>query len=160
MIDKCVDGLFRIKLVLFFDSYDRSLGWKINKDILCAGLLRENLFHFRATTLGAHHVRDAEFHDLGASLLVGGPSQVCLRNGRLGSLFAATNDQTNENNQECESTHDDFLSLHYRQLATTGNSSGFSAAMARISSVIFIEQYFGPHMLQKWALLKVSAGKV
>jgi hypothetical protein len=38
-------------------------------------------------------------------------------------------------------------------LAGTGTSSGFSAAIARISSVIFIEQYFGPHMLQKWALL-------
>jgi hypothetical protein len=37
--------------------------------------------------------------------------------------------------------------------ATTGNSSGRSAAIARISSVIFIEQYFGPHVLQKWALL-------
>ncbi len=30
----------------------------------------------------------------------------------------------------------------------------------RISSVIRIEQYFGPHMLQKWALLNVSCGKV
>jgi hypothetical protein len=37
-------------------------------------------------------------------------------------------------------------------------SSGFSAAIARMSSVIFIEQYFGPHMLQKWALLNVSCG--
>ena len=45
-------------------------------------------------------------------------------------------------------------------VATTGNSSGFSAAIARISSVIFIEQYFGPHMLQKWALLNVSCGSV
>ncbi len=36
----------------------------------------------------------------------------------------------------------------------------FVPAIARISSVIFIEQYFGPHMLQKWALLKVSAGRV
>src|SRR6188768_1428416 len=48
--------------------------------------------------------------------------------------------------------------FYYYVLATTGNSSGFSAAIARISSVIFIEQYFGPHILQKWALLKVSAG--
>ena len=39
-------------------------------------------------------------------------------------------------------------------------SSGFSAAMARMSSVIFMEQYLGPHMLQKWALLKVSCGRV
>ena len=39
--------------------------------------------------------------------------------------------------------------------ATTGNSSGFSAAIARISSVIFIEQYFEPHMLQKWAFIQV-----
>ena len=43
---------------------------------------------------------------------------------------------------------------------TTGNSSGFSAAIARISSVIFIEQYFGPHMLQKWALLKFSGSVI
>ena len=34
------------------------------------------------------------------------------------------------------------------------------AAISRMSSVIFIEQYFGPHMLQKWALLKVSCGNV
>ena len=47
---------------------------------------------------------------------------------------------------------------HYS--AATGNSSGFSAAIARMSSVIFIEQYFGPHMLQKWALLNVSCGSV
>src|SRR5215203_2632548 len=33
-------------------------------------------------------------------------------------------------------------------------------AILRISSVIFIEQYFGPHMLQKWADLKVSCGSV
>jgi hypothetical protein len=37
---------------------------------------------------------------------------------------------------------------------TTGNPPAW--AMSRMSSVIFIEQYFGPHMLQKWALLKVS----
>jgi hypothetical protein len=36
----------------------------------------------------------------------------------------------------------------------TGNGISLSAAIARISSVIFIEQYLGPHMLQKWALLK------
>jgi hypothetical protein len=35
-----------------------------------------------------------------------------------------------------------------------------AAAMSRISCEIFIEQYFGPHMLQKWALLKVSWGSV
>ena len=34
------------------------------------------------------------------------------------------------------------------------------AAISRMSSVIFIEQYFGPHMLQKWALLNVSCGSV
>ena len=33
-------------------------------------------------------------------------------------------------------------------------------AILRISSVIFIEQYFGPHMLQKWAALNVSCGSV
>jgi hypothetical protein len=48
--------------------------------------------------------------------------------------------------------------------AANGNavasSSAFSAAIARMSSVIFIEQYFGPHMLQKWALLNVSCGSV
>jgi hypothetical protein len=43
---------------------------------------------------------------------------------------------------------------------STGTSNGRSAAIARISSVIFIEQYFGPHMLQKCALLNVSAGSV
>ena len=46
----------------------------------------------------------------------------------------------------------------------TGNAAppGTSpaAAMSRISWEIFIEQYFGPHMLQKWALLKVSCGRV
>ena len=42
----------------------------------------------------------------------------------------------------------------------TGNGSSPSAAIARMSSVIFIEQYFGPHMLQKWALLNVSCGSV
>jgi hypothetical protein len=31
-----------------------------------------------------------------------------------------------------------------------------SLAILRMSSVMRIEQYFGPHMLQKWALLKVS----
>ena len=35
-----------------------------------------------------------------------------------------------------------------------------AAAMSRMSCVIFIEQYFGPHMLQKWALLNVSCGSV
>ena len=35
-----------------------------------------------------------------------------------------------------------------------------AAAMSRISCEIFIEQYFGPHMLQKWALLNVSCGSV
>ena len=34
------------------------------------------------------------------------------------------------------------------------------SAILRMSSVIFIEQYFGPHMLQKWALLNVSCGSV
>jgi hypothetical protein len=34
------------------------------------------------------------------------------------------------------------------------------AAILRMSSVIRIEQYLGPHMLQKWALLKVSWGSV
>ena len=38
--------------------------------------------------------------------------------------------------------------------------SSCSAAIFRMSSVIFIEQYLGPHMLQKWALLKVSWGRV
>jgi len=33
-------------------------------------------------------------------------------------------------------------------------------ASCRISSVIFIEQYFGPHMLQNWAVLKLSCGSV
>jgi hypothetical protein len=37
---------------------------------------------------------------------------------------------------------------HY--FVATGSSSGLSAAMARMSSVIFIEQYFGLHMLHKW----------
>ena len=37
----------------------------------------------------------------------------------------------------------------------TGNSSGRSAAMARISSVNFIEQYIGPHMLQKCAAVEL-----
>jgi len=34
----------------------------------------------------------------------------------------------------------------------SGASSGPPAAIARISSVIFIEQYFGLQLLQKWAL--------
>jgi len=33
--------------------------------------------------------------------------------------------------------------------APVGTSSGLSAAIARMSSVIFIEQFFGPRMLQK-----------
>ena len=40
------------------------------------------------------------------------------------------------------------------------SSCALASAILRMSSVIFIEQYFGPHMLQKWALLKVSAGSV
>ncbi len=45
--------------------------------------------------------------------------------------------------------------------SVVGNSTNFfSLAICRMSSVIFIEQYFGPHMLQKWALLNVSCGKV
>jgi hypothetical protein len=44
----------------------------------------------------------------------------------------------------------------------TGSAPPFAsaAAISRISCEIFIEQYFGPHMLQKWALLKVSCGSV
>ena len=44
----------------------------------------------------------------------------------------------------------------------TGSDPPFAsaAAISRISCEIFIEQYFGPHMLQKWALLKVSCGSV
>ena len=38
-----------------------------------------------------------------------------------------------------------------RYFAATGTSSGFSAAIARMSSVIFIEQYFGPKRLQQQA---------
>src|ERR1700686_2267837 len=48
------------------------------------------------------------------------------------------------------------------------NSRDFSAMpdwapspyFARISSVIFIEQNFGPHMEQKWAVLAPSCGRV
>ncbi len=47
-----------------------------------------------------------------------------------------------------------------RHYALGNSTSFFSAAILRISSVIFIEQYLGPHMLQKWALLKVSWGSV
>ena len=43
----------------------------------------------------------------------------------------------------------------FHACAATGSSNGLSAAIARMSSVIFIEQYFGPHMLQEWA---ASAG--
>ncbi len=39
-------------------------------------------------------------------------------------------------------------------------TSSLAWAIFRISSVIRIEQYLGPHMLQKWALLKVSWGSV
>jgi hypothetical protein len=39
--------------------------------------------------------------------------------------------------------------VHIGASSATDISGGFSAAIARISSVIFIEQYFGPHMLQK-----------
>jgi hypothetical protein len=35
-----------------------------------------------------------------------------------------------------------------------------AAVISRMSSVIFIEQHFGPHMRHKWALSKVSCGSV
>ncbi len=37
---------------------------------------------------------------------------------------------------------------------TTDSCPPCSAAISRMSSVIRIEQYFGPHMLQKWADLE------
>jgi hypothetical protein len=52
----------------------------------------------------------------------------------------------------------DASAAHGSWIAT--GSSAPAAAMSRISWEIFIEQYFGPHMLQKWALLKVSWGSV
>src|SRR4029079_9130386 len=48
---------------------------------------------------------------------------------------------------------------HYAFAGSMTTSSLFSAIL-RISSVIFIEQYLGPHMLQKWADLNVSCGSV
>lgn len=38
----------------------------------------------------------------------------------------------------------------YRYFTVAGTSSGFSAAIVRMSAVIFIEQYFGPHMLHRY----------
>ncbi|QDU74015.1 hypothetical protein Pan97_10150 [Bremerella volcania] len=48
----------------------------------------------------------------------------------------------------------------YEPLSVCRAISSSCEAIARISSVIFMLQYFGPHMLQKCALLKVSCGKV
>jgi hypothetical protein len=45
-------------------------------------------------------------------------------------------------------------------IGSLGVPAASAAAISRMSCVIFIEQYFGPHMLQKWALLKVSCGSV
>ena len=45
-------------------------------------------------------------------------------------------------------------------IGSLGVPAASAAAMSRMSCVIFIEQYFGPHMLQKWALLNVSCGSV
>src|SRR5688572_8442982 len=50
-------------------------------------------------------------------------------------------------------------SLSHRAGSITARGSPV-AAILRMSSVIRIEQYLGPHMLQKWALLKVSCGSV
>ncbi len=40
------------------------------------------------------------------------------------------------------------------------DTSSFAFAILRMSSVIRIEQYLGPHIEQKWALLNVSCGSV
>src|SRR5262245_33580666 len=50
-------------------------------------------------------------------------------------------------------------SNHYALAGSIATSSP-CCAILRMSSVIFIEQYLGPHMLQKWADLKVSCGSV
>src|ERR1700756_1434730 len=48
----------------------------------------------------------------------------------------------------------------YSSLPASLNSPDFAAIAARTSSVIFIEQNFGPHIEQKWATLAPSAGRV
>lgn len=62
---------------------------------------------------------------------------------------------------EVQAQDDPVTFAWMKHYSVVGNSTScFSLAILRMSSVIFIEQYLGPHMLQKCALLKVSCGKV
>ena len=45
-------------------------------------------------------------------------------------------------------------------IGSLGVPAASAAAISRMSSVIFIEHHFGPHMRHKWALSKVSCGSV
>src|SRR5690349_10620707 len=56
-----------------------------------------------------------------------------------------------------------LASSEVKDRASTGSArtvEGFNLANSLTSCVIFIEQNLGPHMLQKWAVLAPSAGRV